>query len=193
VSGPGIVLVLDGPTQVGRSTTLAGLQRAWPQVRSGPLLAVGLDATLAAFGPTRRRWSELVLPSAPPADADQPRIAWGPLGRELVTGMHRAAATWAHRGFDIGLDHTLFDHATALDLEEALAGLTVVHVRLVCHPDVLDEREREAGTPTRGLAVAQLHAQRDDAHPDLVVDTSEATTEELVEDILGAVAAALRR
>lgn len=193
MSGDGIVLVLDGPTQVGRSTTLAALQRAWPQVRSGPLLAVGLDATLAAFGPTRGRWSELVLPSAPPADADPPRIAWGPLGRELVTGMHRAAATWARQGVDVGLDHTLFDHATVVDLEEALAGLTVVHVRLVCDPDVLEDREREAGSPTPGLAVAQLLAQRDDAHPDLVLDTTEATTEELVEVILADVAAALRR
>ncbi|MFU8841055.1 MAG: phosphotransferase-like protein [Nitriliruptoraceae bacterium] len=188
MSGPGIVVVLDGPTQVGRSTTLAGLQRAWPQVRSGPLLAVGLDAALAAFGPSQRRWSELVLPTAPPADAAQPRITWGPLGRQLVTGMHRVAATWARAGMDVGLDHTLFNHATVADLQEALDGLTVLHLRLVCDPEVLEDREREAGSRTRGLAVAQLRAQRDDVHPDLVLDTTEATTEELVEVILDAVA-----
>lgn len=193
MSGQGLVLVLDGPTQVGRSTTLAGLQRAWPQVRSGPLLAVGLDATLAAFGPTQRRWSELVLPSAPPPDAAQPRVTWGPLGRELITGMHRVAATWARGGMDVGLDHTLFNHATVVDLQEALEGLTVVHIRLVCDPEVLDEREREDGSGTRGLAVAQLRAQRDDLHPDLVLDTTEATTEELVDAILDEVAAALAR
>ncbi len=192
MSGQGIVLVLDGPTQVGRSTTLAALQRAWPRVRSGPLLAVGLDATLAAFGPTRRRWSELVLPSALPQDGAHPRIAWGPLGRELVAGMHRAAATWARAGVDVGLDHTLFDHATVLDLEEALGGLRSVHVRLVCHPDVLEDRERQAGATPPGLAVAQLNAQRDDVRPDLVLDTTEATTDELVEPILAIVAAAQR-
>lgn len=193
MSGPGIALVLDGPTQVGRSTTLAGLQRAWPRVRSGPLLAVGLDATLAAFGPTQRRWSELVLPSAPPPDAAQPRITWGPLGRELVTGMHRAAATWARAGLDVGMDHTLFNHATVVDLDEALAGITVVHVRLVCDPEVLDDRERESGSRTRGLAVAQLRAQRPEVRPDLVLDTTGATTEELVDAILDEVDAALHR
>lgn len=187
MNDPGMVLVLDGPTMVGRSTTLHALQQAWPQVRPGPLLEAGLDAALVAFGPSAGRWAELVLPSAPPPDAAQPRITWGPLGRELVAGMHRVAATWAHAGMDVGMDHTLFNHATVADLEVALEGLQVVHVGLVCDPDVLDDREREAGSRTRGLAVAQLHAQRAEVRPDLVLDTTEATTEELVEVILAEV------
>jgi chloramphenicol 3-O-phosphotransferase len=47
------------------------------------------------------------------------------------------------------------------------------------------------GSRTRGLAVAQLRAQRAEVRPDLVLDTTEATTEELVEVILDAVAARL--
>ncbi len=176
MSGPGLVLILDGPTMVGRSTTLHALQRAWPQVRSGPSVA---------------RWSELVLPSAPPPDAEHPRVTWGPLGRELVAGMHRAAAAWARGGLDVAMDHSLFNHATVVDLHAALEGLEVVHVGLVCDPEVLDEREREVGSRTRGLAVAQLRAHRAQVRPDLVLDTTEATTEELVEAILEAVAARL--
>jgi chloramphenicol 3-O phosphotransferase len=191
VSGPGLVLILDGPTMVGRSTTLHALQRAWPQVRSGPLLEAGLDAALAAFGPSVMRWSELVLPSAPPPDAEYPRVTWGPLGRELVAAMHRAAAAWARGGMDVAMDHSLFNHATVVDLHAALEGLEVLHVGLVCDPEVLDERERELGSRTRGLAVAQLRAQRAGVRPDLVLDTTEATTEELVEVILEAVAARL--
>ena len=192
MSGPGLVLVLDGPTMVGRSTTLHALQRAWPRVRSGPLLEAGLDSALAAFGPGAGRWAELVLPSAPPPDADQPRITWGPLGRELVAGMHRVAAAWARAGMDVAMDHSLFNHATVVDLEAALEGLEVVHIGLVCDPDVLDDREREVGSRTRGLAVAQLRAHRAEVRPDVVLDTTEATTEELVDAILEEVAARLR-
>ncbi len=191
MSGPGLVLVLDGPTMVGRSTTLHALQRAWPRVRPGPLLEAGLDSALAAFGPSAARWSELVLPSAPPPDAEQPRITWGPLGRELVAGMHRVAAAWARAGMDVAMDHSLFNHATVADLEAALEGLEVVHVGLVCDPDVLDDREREVGSRTRGLAVAQLRAHRAEVRPDVLLDTTEATTEELVEGILEEVAARL--
>ena len=192
VSDTGLVVVLDGPTMVGRSTTLHGLQRAWPEVRSGPLLEAGLDAALAAFGPSARRWAELVLPSAPPADASHPRVSWGPLGRELIAGMHRVAATWARAGMDVAMDHSLFNHATVADLHAAMEGLELLHVGLVCDPDVLDDREREGGSQTRGLAVAQLRAHRDEVRPDLLLDTTEATTEELVELILAEVAARVR-
>jgi len=173
---------------VGRTTTLRALQRAWPQVRSGPLLEAGLDAVLQAFGPTAARWAELVLPGTPVAGTEHPRVTWGPLGRELVAGMHRVAATWARSGMDVAMDHSLFDHATVVDLHAALEGLEVVHVGLVCDPDVLEDREREAGSPTRGLAVAQLRAHRAEVRPDLVLDTTEATTEELLEVILDVVA-----
>ncbi len=189
MSDTGLVLVLDGPTMVGRSTTLHALQLAWPEVRSGPLLEAGLDAALAAFGPGARRWAELVLPSAPPPDAAHPRVSWGPLGRELVAAMHRAAASWARSGFDVAVDHTLFDHATVADLHAATAGLEVVHLGLICDADVLEDREREAGARSPGLAVAQLRAHRAEVRPDVVLDTTEATTEELVEVILAEVAA----
>jgi chloramphenicol 3-O-phosphotransferase len=187
-----MVVVLDGPTMVGRTTTLHGLQRAWPEVRSGPLLEVGLDAALRAFGPGAGRWAELVLPRVPAPGGGHRHVSWGPLGRELVAGMHRAAATWARAGMDVAVDHTLFDHATVADLHSVLEGLETVHVGLVCDPDVLESRELEAGIAEPGLAAAQLDANRAAVRPDLVLDTTGATTEELVEAILTEVAARLR-
>jgi chloramphenicol 3-O-phosphotransferase len=186
VNEPGIVVVLDGPRCVGRTTTLAALQQAWPAVRSGPLLESGLGAALAAFGPGARRWRELVMPTAP-AVSPGAYVGWGPLGRELVVGMHRSAAAWAHAGIDVVIDHVLLDHLTARDLQAALIGLTVLHVGLTCHPDVLEDRERAVHGSGIGTAAAQSAATRDVAVRDLVLDTTEATTEELVETILAAV------
>ncbi|MFP4634950.1 MAG: phosphotransferase-like protein [Nitriliruptoraceae bacterium] len=193
----GLVVVLDGPAQVGRTTTLHALQEAWPRVRTGPLLEAGLEQTLATFGPTAPRWAQLVLPGSPEADdeAGSPRghVGFGPLGRELVPAMHRAAAAWARGGFDVALDHALLDRATALDLAAALEGLRVVHVQLTCDPDVLEYRELEAGVGPPGTAVAQLRVLREGPPSDLELDTTETDTEELVEVILAEVARRLRR
>lgn len=186
VSAPGLVVVLDGPSCVGRSTTLAALQAAWPEVRPGPLLEVGLDAMLDSFGPGARRWHRLVLSDdarGTTSAAVTRSVGWGPLGRELVVAMHRAAAAWAHAGIDVAMDHLLLDHATVGDLATSLEGLPSVHVGLVCDPDILEDRERErASVP--GTAAAQQAVTRDLVVRDLELDTSQATTEELVDAIL---------
>jgi len=110
---------------------------------------------------------------------------WGPMGRELVAGMHRAAAAWAAAGFDVAVEHTLLDRGSLVDLEAATRGLRVFHVGMVCHPDVLEDRERVAGRPL-GQAAAEQAAGAGILEPDLGVDTSETTTDELVDAILDA-------
>jgi chloramphenicol 3-O phosphotransferase len=189
VRQPGLVVVLDGPSGVGKTHTVRGLQQAWPRVRQGPLLDVGLDHTLDAFG--RRalpRWWDLIQRYDPPAPAAPERVTWGPLGRELVRGMHQAAADWARTGFDVVLEHVLLDRTTATDLATALAGLPVLHVGLVCDEDVLEAREAERRRRTLGLAVTQLRQTVEVTPRDVWLDTSMATTDELVEELLEAVA-----
>jgi glycerol-3-phosphate dehydrogenase (NAD(P)+) len=94
----GLVLVLDGPSSVGKSTTLAALQRRWPVEQSGPLIGVGLDATRAALGRAAGPLGGPRRPGRAGVAGQPPRFRYGPLGRELVAGMHRAAAAWARSG-----------------------------------------------------------------------------------------------
>lgn len=174
----GVVLVLDGPLMVGRTTTLNALQQAWPQVRDGPLLEAGLDRMLGSFGPSRRRWQELVLPTTGAGHAH-----FGPLGRELVGGLHRSAASWARAGTDVAIDHALLDRATASDLAAACEGLALVVIGLRCDLDVLEVRAEELGV-SPAIVRAQAAATRDVVEHDLVLDTTEATTDELVTQVL---------
>ncbi|MEX0868753.1 MAG: hypothetical protein WD011_03690 [Nitriliruptoraceae bacterium] len=183
---PGLVLVLDGPSGVGTSTTLAALQEAWPRVRTEPLLDVGLDRTLTAFGPELDRWWDLLTPVT--GGAGRSRVHWGPLGRELVGAMHRVAATWAIAGWDVALDHLLLDRTTVQDLRGAMVDLPVLHIGLTCDPDVLELRGADDDGEPRPGVLWQLDVFADIADRDLVIDTTTMTTAEIVDVILAAVA-----
>jgi chloramphenicol 3-O-phosphotransferase len=192
---PGFVLLLDGPSGIGTSTTLAALQAAWPQVRPGPLLDVGIDRTLTAFGDELSRWWDLIESPELSADGDA-GMHWGPLGREVVRALPSIAATWASQGFDVGVDHVLRDRTTAAELLEATDALPRLHVGLTCDPDVLEDRARGAGSPDTadlraGKALAELAVFGSVARRDLVLDTTESETDELVTQILDGVRARL--
>ncbi len=183
---PGLVVVLDGPSGVGTSTVLALLQEAWSRVRTEPLLDVGLDRTLTAFGPELERWWDLITPVT--TSNASGRVHWGPLGRELVGGMHRVVAAWAAAGWDVALDHLLLDRTTVTDLRQALAGLPVLHVGLTCDAEVLVERGiDDYGEPRPGV-LWQLHVFDEVADRDLVLDTTDMAPDEVVDVILAAVA-----
>lgn len=182
--GSGVVVVLDGPSSVGKSATLAALQRRWPTVRSGPLVVAGLDATRALLGPGGRgRWAELVERVEPSVAGLPPRFRYGPLGREMTAGMHRAAAAWARAGFAVGLDHCIVDTAMLADLRRACDGVPLITIGMTCDPVVLDDREADRDDVAPGRSAAQRAAVLDVAH-DAVVDTTESTTDELVEEVL---------
>lgn len=187
----GFVLIIDGPSGIGTSTTLAGLQAAWPDVRPGPLLDVGIDHTLRAFGAQLPRWWDLIESPEVHAGSDV-EMHWGPLGREVVRVLPSVAATWAQHGWDVGIDHVLRDRTTAAELLEATAGLDRLHVGLTCDPDVLEDRARGAGPADAadlraGKALAELAVFGSVARRDLVLDTTEAETAELVTEIMDAV------
>lgn len=180
-----VAVIIEGPAQVGRSTTIAALQRRWASVYAAPLLTVGLDAAIAAFGPESERWRELLLPRHSPVGGVGAH--YGPLGRELTAGMHRAAKAWFDGGFDVVLEHTFLDRQCRDDLAAVFAKQRIIYVGLQCDEEILAAREREAGRDV-GRAVAELRAQHDVASRDLLLDTSEATTAELVDAIMEHVA-----
>jgi chloramphenicol 3-O-phosphotransferase len=183
----GLVLVLDGPSSVGKSATLRALQRRWPTERSGPLVAAGLDATRALLGHGGTgRWADLVDRVEPSVAGLPPRFRYGPLGREMVAGMHRAAASWARAGFDVGLDHCIVDTAMLADLRRSCDGVPLVVIGMTCDPVVLDDREADREDVVAGRSAAQRAAVLDVVH-ESTVDTTAATTDELVEEVLAIV------
>ncbi len=190
----GLVLVLDGPSSVGKSTTLAALQRRWPLEQSGPLIDAGLDAARASLGPASSGqaslgraggggWADLLERVEPSVAGRPPRFRYGPLGRELVSGMHRSAAAWARSGLDVGMDHCIVDTAMLADLRRACDGVPLLVIGMTCDPVVLEDREADRNDVVPGRSAAQRAAVLE-VHHEAVIDTTEATTDEVVADVL---------
>lgn len=190
----GLVLVLDGPSSVGKSTTLAALQRRWPLEQSGPLIDAGLDAARASLGPASSGqaslgraggggWADLLERVEPSVAGWPPRFRYGPLGRELVSGMHRSAAAWARSGLDVGMDHCIVDTAMLADLRRACDGVPLLVIGMTCDPVVLEDREADRNDVVPGRSAAQRAAVLE-VHHEAVIDTTEATTDEVVADVL---------
>lgn len=190
----GLVLVLDGPSSVGKSTTLAALQRRWPLEQSGPLIDAGLDAARASLGPASSGqaslgraggggWADLLERVEPSVAGRPPRFRYGPLGRELVSGMHRSAAAWARSGLDVGMDHCIVDTAMLADLRRGCDGVPLLVIGMTCDPVVLEDREADRNDVVPGRSAAQRAAVLE-VHHEAVIDTTEATTDEVVADVL---------
>jgi chloramphenicol 3-O phosphotransferase len=185
----GLVLVLDGPSSVGKSTTIQALQSRWATAQGAPLLEVGLDATRRALGRGgRARWSELIDRVEPSIAGLPPRFRYGPLGRVLIGGMHRVAAEWSRAGVDVVIDHVILDVAMLSDLQAATEGLPLLIVGMTCDPVVLDDRESERTDVVPGRSAAQRDGVLEVAH-ERTIDTTEATTEEVVAELLDIIAA----
>lgn len=185
----GLVLVLDGPSSVGKSTTLTALQRRWPLEQSGPLIAAGLDAARASLGQASSGrasgggWADLLERFDPSVAGQPPRFRYGPLGRELVSGMHRSAAAWARSGLDVGMDHCIVDTAMLADLRRVCDGVPLLVIGMTCDPVVLEDREADRHDVVPGRSAAQRAAVLE-VHHEAVIDTTEATTDEVVADVL---------
>jgi chloramphenicol 3-O-phosphotransferase len=105
--------------------------------------------------------------------------------------MHRAAAAWARSGLDVGIDHCLLDTAMIADLRRACDGVPLLVIGMTCDPVVLDDREADRRGVTSGRSAAQRAAVLEVNH-EAVVDTTEATTDEVVAEVLAHVARSRR-
>jgi chloramphenicol 3-O-phosphotransferase len=94
-----------------------------------------------------------------------------------------AAAAWARSGLDVGLDHCILDTAMLSDLRRACEGVPLLLIGMTADPVVLDDREADRRDVQPGRSAAQRAAVLEVEH-EIVVDTTESTTEEVVAEVL---------
>ena len=173
MSGPdGRVILLVGPSCAGKTT----LAKAIQTLSAEPYLAQSLDGLFAA---TPEAWGgsgQHTLDgfhydwSAPPAEDGSlvRRIGYGPVGRALLQGFHRAVAAFAAAGVNVVVDDMLLDLEVLADWAGALEAVPTLLVNIGAPKAVLLQREAARQLhPTPGLVAGHF-----DLHQGIIADTT---------------------
>jgi chloramphenicol 3-O phosphotransferase len=184
----GTVIVLNGPSAAGKTS----IQKLLQERMTEPYMAMGIDSILVGMLPSRYflgqaedRHQVLYAESSTSADGHPLfTLHFGPKGRRVMSGMHRAIAAFASAGNNIVVDYILYERAWLADLAAALAGVTAYFVGVRIPLASLEERERTRATSPVGHA--RSHYDEVHAHEryDLEVDTSRATPEACAGEII---------
>jgi chloramphenicol 3-O phosphotransferase len=158
----GIVIILNGASASGKSTIQKELQKLFPT----PYLGIGLDTFFVGVLPERfvigpRLENDidpaLVMQGVPSTNADGNRLfnlIIGPVGDQVMHGMHHAIAAYAKQGNDCIVDYITYKKEWITDLCNALDSITVYFVGVDCPLDILEQREK-----ARGRSFVEGHAR----------------------------------
>jgi chloramphenicol 3-O phosphotransferase len=171
----GYIVLLNGTSSAGKTSIAKALQR----MMDAPYLLVGIDTFVFALPKQYLNaplWHEVYEYLW--SEDGSLTIKTGPLGYQLMSGMHRSIAALARTGFNIIVDHVLLDRRPLMECVDVLSDFDVLFVGVRCPLEVVEQRERERKDRTLGQARAQYHVVHSHAIYDLEVDTSVLSPEE---------------
>ncbi len=183
---PGTVIILNGPSSVGKSSIIKAFQAKQPT----PWLGTGIDHLYVGVIP--QQW----LDDKPEHDAMMKVVTthdakgkimtavFGPEGQKVIRGMHRAIAAYAHMGNNVIVDYIKYEDAWITDLQEALKGINVIWVGVTAPLEIIEQREKKRGTSPEGHARSHYHTVHQGMRYDVMVDTSKETPEQAAELII---------
>jgi len=183
----GTVLVLNGPSSVGKTSVQREIQKSFEQ----PYLAVGIDYLFTCTMPARYRDGdppdkrEVFVGESLKDSSGMPVYAlhFGHKGHRFMSGMHHAIAAFAACGNNVVVDHILFEERWLRELVAVLEGVTVYFIGLRAPLSTLESRER--GRPEHPAGVSRWHYDEVHKHDlyDLELDTSVRSVQECTEAI----------
>jgi chloramphenicol 3-O phosphotransferase len=163
----GRVLLLVGPSSVGKTAVAGELQRLLP----GLWLLAGVDMFWGMI-------DEINLPVGEfRTDSD--------VMRRITRGWHRSVAALAAEGNDVLVDEIGTHRWWLEDWREVLKDFRWWSVMMTASAGMLAARETVRGDRPEGLAARDLARPPDSAFFDLVIDTTDTTAADCAAAIMG--------
>jgi chloramphenicol 3-O phosphotransferase len=195
---PGNVVLLNGTSSAGKTTTAQALQRIMdtPYLHTGsehflPRVPQQFFTIWEGSDPPPAEYFQLLYKGAAPRMAaaleggqtvfgrgEFVGVRIGPAGVALLAAIYRGIATLAAAGVNVIVDDVLHDRRVLHAAVETFAGLPVLLVGLRLPREVAERRERERGDRGPGGAAAFYDLVHAHAIYDLELDTSILSPEE---------------
>ncbi|MBD3664044.1 AAA family ATPase [Sulfitobacter sp. TSTF-M16] len=149
----GHIIILNGPSSSGKSTTAAALQ----DLAAVPFWHISIDHLRdSGVLPNRRM--------------DRGDFVWSDLRKPFFDGFHRSLEAYARAGNNLIIEHILDDPDWIDDLKRLLAPFDVVFVGLHCNVAELQRRERDRGDRPIGSAARDFHTVHEGRVYDIEID-----------------------
>ena len=193
---PGKIIVLNGPTSSGKSSTAHAIQSQAKR----PYLQVGGDLMINHLLPfsyfVGQERSEDGWSVAPVEGSDPPENAvhWGPVAVESFHALHRCVANLARMGCNVVMDHGLLDARVNADFRALREELPILFVGLHASLETILERRAPRTDFSTDPAFVALyrwwhHLAHDHGIPyDLELDSEEFDPEACAQLVLERVA-----
>ncbi|MDY6867419.1 MAG: AAA family ATPase [Chloroflexota bacterium] len=166
---PGQIIFLNGTSSAGKTT----IARALQDTLEAAYMRASLD-DFFNFYPEK-----LVMPKTKEKAQVFRRVI-----PNLVSGFHRAIGALAGAGNNVIVDHVLQGEGWLDECLDALRDYDVLFVGVRCPLAVLEQREKDRGDRSIGLARAQFEQVHRHGLYDLELDTSVLSVKDCVAEIL---------
>jgi len=200
-AGEGMVIILNGPSAVGKSS----IQKALQEKSDKTFLRIGIDTFFDALIETPdlgdfekngalqqyTKEGEHIRGIERTLDKDGNIVVplqIGPAGDQIIHGMHRAIDAYARSGNNVIVDYIQYKQEWSHDLYEAVRDRNVLFVGVHAPLDIIETRERERNTSPIGHSRSHYYTVHAGMNYDLEVDTSLSTPEECAQEILNFIA-----
>lgn len=140
---PGPIILLNGASSAGKTSILQALQ----EVLDAPYLNAGIDKFLFMLPDRyleRPLWDEVLGLTTQAGPLGRP----GPLGSQLISGMHHAIAALARAGNPVIADHVLIEPCWLRECAQLFCDLPTFFVGVRCPLEILEAREQARGNRT---------------------------------------------
>lgn len=189
----GTIILLNGPSSVGKSTLQQAIQEGFPQF----YLKVGIDNFFDALIPKPEMTNfektkeyaqytpdgilirKLEEKEDPSTGKKIVSLVVGPAGDKIMQGMHNSLASYASRGNNLVVDYILYKPEWIQDLVENLRNYRVYVVGVNAPLTKIEEREKNRAETRVGYARGHYKTVHQNMVYDLEFDTSKMTPKQI--------------
>lgn len=178
-----MIIFLNGTSSAGKTTLSRALQQAYPT----PLLYLGVDLFCGLL-PAKYLWYAEQADQGVAIKKDENgtvRVVSGPIGKHLFETVPHIARTFVDRGHDLIIDEVLdrpeyFEH-----YQSVLSGHPLYFIKVHASNDMLDQREKDRGDRTIGMARSQAQVVHNHGYEyDFAVNTGTCSPEQCAQQII---------